>query len=182
MTSLETAKNGRKRSLRRGLQLLALIVALILAVFVAVGQLPAIGLTHVRGLTDRELSDMRVSLQKPPRLAMAELASDESLPSTVLSVVFPDGTPFYGRAEAVAFATAGDPQPQDVLDAQLVLASSNGPLNCDSAPRCPAIGPAHLYWLVVTRRHVPQGTVGDRAVTFVSPYAKGTFRVLLTKG
>jgi hypothetical protein len=166
------------------LVVVALICALIPAAFVGLGQLPAIGVPHIKGLTDRELSDISVSLQKPPRLTMAELASDESLPSPVLSVVFPEGEPVYGRTEAAAFATAGDPQPQDVLDVQLVLVRSNGPLNakCDSAPQCPPIGQAHLYWLVVTRRHVPQGTLGDRAITFVSPYAKGTFRVLLSRG
>jgi hypothetical protein len=180
MASVVT-QHSPKGSLKRGLVVVALITALVVTLFLMVGQLPAIGVAHVRGLTDQEVSNMQVSLQKPPRYVMTELASDESLPSPVLSVVFPDGTPFYGRAEAVAFATAGDAQPQDVLDAQLLLASSSGPLNakCDSSPQCPIIGQPQLYWLVVTRRHLPQGTLGDRAVIFVNPYGKGAFRVLL---
>jgi hypothetical protein len=181
MASVVTQHSGPKRSLKRGLLVVALMVALVVTLFLVVSQLPAIGVAHVRGLTDQEFSNMQVNLQKPPRLVMAELVSDEGLPAAVLSVVFPDGTPVYGRGEAVAFATSGDAQPQDVLDAQLLLASSTGPLKakCDSSPLCPIIGQAQLYWLVVTRRHLPQGTLGDRAVTFVDPYGKGAFRVLL---
>lgn len=175
-----SASRGRlKFALEAGL-----ICLLAIGLFLGFEALPAFATTHIHGLTDKELASMMVSLEKPPRLALAQLANEDGLPSGIQAVVFPEGEPFFGRDEAVAFAVSGDQQPQDVLDAQLVLATSSGPLNgiCDSSPRCPLVGHSQLYWLIVTKRRVPQGTIGDRAITFVNPYAHGTFRVLLTRG
>jgi hypothetical protein len=182
MTSVGGPPSAVRRRLKLAFQL-ALVCLLAIAVPLGFAALPAFGTTHIHGLTDKEVANMMVSLDKPPRLALAQLADEDGMPPDVQAIVFPEGQPVFGKDEAVAFAVSGDPQPQDVLDAQLVLATSNGPLNgiCDSSPRCPPVGRSRLYWLIVTKRHVPQGTIGDRAVTFVNPYARGTFRMLLPR-
>src|SRR5260370_36896285 len=182
MPSVGDPPSPTRRRLKLALRI-ALICLLAIGLLLGFAALPAFGTTHVHGLTDTELANMMVSLEKPPRLALAQLANEDGLPSVVQAFIFPQGEPVFGRDEAIAFAVSGDPQPQDVLDAQLVLASSSGPLNgiCDSSPRCPPVGRDQLYWLIVTKRHATQGTVGDRAVTFVNPYAHGTFRLLLSR-